>query len=95
MARKALPLGNGSKEISLEKAKAEARKAYEILEQQVTEVEQSGSPNCYLLGTKQPTVVDALLITVPHPTVEETLRQLAQEFPHIPMFGWEPETSSK
>ena len=39
-------------------------------------------------AASESTVVDALLITVPHPTVEETLRQLAQEYPHIPMFGW-------
>ena len=61
MARKELRLGNGSKEICLEEAKVEARKAYEIFEQQLTQMEQSGPPHCYLLGTKEPTMVDALL----------------------------------
>ena len=57
MARKALRVGNGSKEVSVDEAKAEARKAYEILEQQLTQIERGR----YLVGTEQPAMVDALL----------------------------------
>ena len=87
MARKELRLGNGNKEICLEEAKVEARKAYEIFEQQLTQVEHSGPSHCYLLGTKEPTMVDALLWAhLAEALCDVNLVVVLADFPHLVKF---------
>lgn len=66
MARKSLHLGGGSSSsMSVEEAKAEARHCYEMLEEQLGKYKfvlyDDASLPFYLLGTTQPTWVDALL----------------------------------
>jgi len=58
LARKELRGACGNKQISVEEAKAEVCKAYEIIEQQLSQVD---SEHDYLIGTPEPTLVDALL----------------------------------